>query len=214
MAMLPTMRCISRSSLRRTPAATVVLAALLVAGCGAETGQGDDPTASESQSGSPSASASEDSGATGRGTDAECGGGELETRVLEAAEGVQLTVPAEWRSKSFGRGADVRLYGQDQDADDGQVVVDNEGKDFERAVAALEELNAYSEKTGERDLRLEGFEAARMLVYADDDAFTVNVVAVTEDGLRAIAYWIQEDAPAQQPVIESCLSTLRRSTAG
>jgi hypothetical protein len=179
-----------------------VLTLVLLAGCGDESADGGE-AAEPQESGSSS------------GADGECGGGEVQTQVVEAAEGVRLTAPAEWQVETAAQGAQVGLYPADPDAGDGFVVVEETGQTLDEAVEDTLAITADSaEQTSEQDLELDGFDAARLLTFAYDDSdstFSVNVVAVTDDGLRVVANMTREVAE-EQPLVESCLSSLSRTS--
>lgn len=206
---------ISGDLVRRALAASALVAvAGPLAGCG---GGGADAGGGQA-SGSPSASDAAGEGSTagsggpGSHADGECGGGDFETQVVKAADGVQMSAPADWKVRSHLDGADVRLYPPNRDDGDGLVVVEDKDQTLDEAVGDLEKLNAFSEKTSEQQISLDGFDEATMLTYADDDgAFSVNVAAVARDGLRVLAHVYRAEDPEEQAASESCLSTLARS---
>jgi hypothetical protein len=133
---------------------------------------------------------------------------------VEAAEGVHLTVPAAWRTQGDDGAEQIALLPPDRRAGDGFLVVQDEGQSLDEAVdEALEFTRESASTTSEQDLDLAGFEGARMVTFVYDDAdqmFSVYVVAVSEDGLRVVANMTREDAE-EQPLAESCLSTLSRT---
>lgn len=209
---------ISGNAVRRTLAASaLVVVAGPLAACGggsAGGGGGGEATESTSASESPSAAESTEAGQAsgsdepGSHADGQCGDGELKTRVVTVGEGVELTLPADWRTKPSG--AQVLLYPPNRDAGDGFVVVEDKDQSLDQAMTDVEKFNSVAEVTSEQPLDLEGFEEARLLTYEyDDGTFTVHVVAVA-DGTRVNANMTRED-PSEQPAVESCLSTLTRS---
>jgi hypothetical protein len=203
-------------SVRRKLLVPALVVPLLLAGCGSGTEEGGEPTETPTESGSPSAdgSATPGSGEPGSDADGECGGGEVETTVVEAADGVRMTVPADWQVEVAAQGSQVGLYPPERDSGDGFLVIEETGQMLDEAVGDALEFTAESaETTSEQDLELEGFDAARMLTFQYDDSdrtFSVDLVAVTDDGLRVVANMTREVAD-EQPLVESCLSTLSRT---
>jgi hypothetical protein len=191
-------------------AVSAVVSLATVSACGDQTRDvAGGRKSTSSSSSSPSATGSKSgAGDLGAAADGECGGGEFATKVVKAARGVQLTVPADWRVQVARQGSDVRLLGPDEGALEGQMVIQDKDQSMAQAVKDLEKANSMSERTAERDLRLSGFEASKLLVFAGKDYTNINVVAIAEDGLRTIAYVIVEDAPEQESMVASCLSTL------
>ncbi len=189
---------------------TVVLAVLLVvAGCGSGSGaspDGEQPAAAGSSSAA---------GEPGEGADGTCGDGAEQTQRVRAAQGVRVTVPADWEVQRAEGGAAVGLYPPDRDAGDGFVVVEQKDQTLDEAVAdALGATADSAEQTSEQDLDLDGFEAARLVTFAYDDseeAYSVDLVAVS-DGVRVSANLTRDGDPAEQAIAESCLSTLSRAT--
>lgn len=202
--------------LRRVLAASVVVTLASLSACGSETtDEAGGSSASSSPSSSPSPSSSAAGGGSGAGelgaaADGECGGGDIETQVVKAAQGVQLTVPADWRIQSAGGGADTRLFGPDEDALEGQMVVQDKDQSLDQAVKDVERLNSSSEKAGEQDLQLSGFESSKLLLFTGEGYTNISVIAVGRDGVRALAYAIVEGAPEDEATVASCLSTLTR----
>jgi hypothetical protein len=133
--------------------------------------------------------------------------------VVEAAQGVSLTVPADWEVQRAKAGAANGLYPPDRDAGDGYLVVQQKQRTLDQAVdETLASTVQAAEKTSEKDLELEGFEGARLVTFTyEDGTFSVDVVAVA-DGLLVAANLTREDVPADEPVAESCLSSLSRTS--
>lgn len=200
-------------SVRRAVLVPALVVPLLLAGCGDEEGSGSEGTPTESGSSSPDDSAAPESGEPGSNADGECGGGEVETTVVEAADGVRMTAPADWQVEVAAQGSQVGLYPPQRDSGDGFIVVEQTGQTLDEAVDdALEFTAGSAETTSEQDLELEGFDGARMLTFEYDDSdatFSVDLVAVTDDGLRVVANMTREVAD-ERPLVESCLSTLAR----
>jgi hypothetical protein len=202
---------------RRALLVPVLVAPVVLGACGSETEGGAEPTETPTESGSPSPDDSTEpaSGEPGSHADGECGGGEVETTVVEAADGVQLTAPADWQVEVAAQGSQVGLYPPERDSGDGFIVVEDTGQTLDEAVRDALEFTADSaETTSEQDLDLEGFDGARLLTFEYDDSdrtFSVDLVAVTDDGLRVVANMTREVAD-EQPLVESCLSTLSRTS--
>lgn len=191
--------------------------ALAVTGCGGASdrdeagGSASGGSSSASPSSSASTSASGATGEAGAAADGMCGDGTFGTKEVEAADGVRLTVPTSWRVKSQEGGARVALAPEDLDAGSGGVLVQKSSQSIDQAVdEVLEQTRKSAEQTSEQDLDLQGFDGARMVTFSYDAAgnpFLVEVVAVG-DGLRVVALMTREGVPEEQPVAESCLSTL------
>jgi hypothetical protein len=202
---------------RRAVLVPALVAPLALAACGSETDDGAEPTETTTESGSPSTDDSGEgaSGEPGSDADGECGGKEIETTVVEAADGVQMTAPADWQVEVAGQGSQVGLYPPERDSGDGFIVIEDTGQTLDEAVQDALEFTAESaETTSEQDLDLEGFDGARLLTFEYDDSdrtFSVDLVAVTDEGLRVVANMTREVAD-EQPLVESCLSTLSRTS--
>lgn len=179
--------------------ATGTLLATMVA-CGSAGSEGDADA-------SPSASASEGAGEEASEATA-CEG---ETQEVEGAQGVALTVPADWTVEVLGGGEDVRLAGPDGDTVEGQLVVQETGQTIDEGVSDAERLNSQSEKTADEEIELPGFDAARQLAFegAATGSSNTTVVAVS-GGLRVVAYAIVEDSPDDLALAAGCMLTLRR----
>ena len=124
------------------------------------------------------------------------------------------STPAAWRTQGDEGTEQIALLPPDRGAGDGFVVVQDKGQSLDDAVDdALEFTRESATTTSEQDLDLAGFEGARMVTFVYDDSdqmFSVNVVGVSEDGLRVVANMTREGAE-EQPLAESCLSTLSRT---
>lgn len=204
----------------RRPLILLTGLALALSGCGGGPDDGDgkgapaaDPSTSASPSASPSSSdpGSGTAGEPGEAADGSCGDGGFETQEVRAADGVRLTVPATWRVRSREGGARVALAPPDLDAGSGGVLVQKSSQSIGEAVdEVLEQTRESAEQTSEQDLDLEGFDGARMATFSYDatgEPFLVEVVAVG-GGRRVVALMTREGVPDEQPVAESCLSTL------
>lgn len=197
--------------------AVVALASVSVSACGGGGSEAAEDSASPepSRSSSPKPSSEPSAaGAPGSAADGECGGGEFKTKVVKAARGVQLTVPADWKVKSARAGAAVGLYPPDPDVGDGYVLVQTKDQTLDEAVDDALKVTADSAKTtSEQDLDLAGFDGARMVTFEyddSDDTYAVDVVAVA--GTQRVAVNMTRDgAPEEQATVESCLSTLSRT---
>lgn len=182
-----------------------VSVALLLAGCASEdpSGFGDTEPPKSSSPAEP-----------GSGADGGCGDGEVETQEVLAAQGVGLTVPADWRVKRARAGEAIGLYPPDRAVGDGFVLVEEKGQTLDEAVDDVLGVTAESaEQTSEQELDLEGFDRARLVTFAYDDsdaAYSVDVVAVS-GGLRVAANMTRDGDPTEQALVESCLSTLART---
>ena len=197
--------------------ASVVLLGTLAA-CG-ESGEGgvDAPAAEPSaRAESPTSETSdggESSGADRPGShaDGECGDGDFETQVVQADLGVQITVPADWKTRVNGKNDQVAFYPPNRDVGDGFIVIEDKDQTLEEAMEDVEKFDSVAEMTSEQEVDLEGFEAGKLLTYEyDDGTFTVHVVAVDDDGLRVNVNMTRE-SPQEQPAVESCLSSLTRA---
>lgn len=208
--------------LRRASSVSAVVLLAMLAACGDSGSAGEEsgssPSASASPSGSPSESPSESASSgevaePGANADATCGDGAYETKVVEAAQGIRLTVPADWEVESFRAGFQNRLYPPDRDVGDGYLVISPSVQDLDAAADdVLKATRSAAETTSEQDLDLPGFDGARMETFAyDDETFAVSVVAVYE-GFRLQANMTREGVPEEQAVAESCLSTISRSS--
>jgi hypothetical protein len=198
-------------AVRRAAAAVALVTVVGVfAACGREPAEGGgEGTASGSPSASETAEPSASSGShePGSSADGECSG--VETQEVKVADGVQVEVPADWSTPS--RGGSVRLFPPDRDKGDGFIVVEQKDQTLDEAMQDVEEFNSVARPTSEQELDLAGFEAAKMTTYEyEDGTFTVHVVAVG-DGVRVNANMTREPA-TEQAVVESCLSTLTRSS--
>lgn len=201
--------------LRPARAVAAVAAVTVLAACGGGGGSGasESPSAAPSESSTPPASSSPSGAQPGAGADGECGGGDLETQVVEATEGVSMTVPADWELESAKAGAATGLYPPPRDAGDGYLVVEAKGQTLDEAAdEAFGSTEQAAEKTSEQELELTGFDGARMATFAyDDGTFSVDLVAVSGE-LRVVANLTREGVPDEQPVAESCLSSVARSS--
>lgn len=202
---------------RRALSVSAVVALASVSACGGTTEESGDSGASPSPS-PPSPSSSATGGESGAGqagsaADGKCGGGELETKVVEAAQGIEVTVPGDWEVESFRAGFQNRLYPPDRDVGDGYLVIEPSVQTLDEAAdEVLKGTRAAAETTSEQDLDLRGFDGARMVTFAyDDETFAVNVVAVYQ-GFRLKANMTREGVPEEQAVVESCLSSISRSS--
>lgn len=210
------MKTISGPVVRRALAATVLLC---LAGCGDGGASGSSPgtssgSASADASSSPDATPATPGGADpGASADGRCGGGAYATKVVEASQGVSLTVPADWEVQRAKAGAANGLYPPDRDAGDGYLVVQQKQRTLDEAVdETLASTVQAARKTAEKDLELEGFDGARLVTFTyEDGTFSVDVVAVA-DGLLVAANLTREGVPADEPVAESCLSSLSRTS--
>ncbi len=195
---------------RSSLALAAVCVTLTLAGCGSADGEG-----SAAPSSSPTA---QESGAAGDASaDGRCGDGAFDTQVVEAAEGVEVTVPADWQVRSAEQRTQFAfgLPGGDEAA--GYLVVQPSEQSLEEALdEVLAATREATQTEAETDLDVPGMEAARLTTSRYDaeldDAFTVDVVAVG-DGLRVVANLSAEEDADLQAVVESCLSSLSR-TAG
>lgn len=212
----------------RRPLVLLAGIALALTGCGGGSARQTEgategaPSSGSSSSGSPSSASSPTSppasgatGEAGEAADGTCGDGGFETKEVEAADGVRLTVPASWRVESREGGARVALAPEDLDAGSGGVLVQKSSQSIDEAVdEVLEQTRESAEQTSEQDLDLDGFDGARMATFSYDASgspFLVEVVAVG-GGLRVVALMTREGVPDEQPVAESCLSTLERTS--
>ena len=210
------MKTISGPVVRRALAATVLLC-LAACGSGGTSGSSSGPSSASSSPSAPSPSGATpaDPGgvAPGASADGSCGGGAFETKVVEASQGVSLTVPAAWEVQRAKAGAANGLYPPDRDAGDGYLVVQQKQQALDEAVdGTLASTAQAAKKTSEKDLDLEGFDGARLVTFTyEDGTFSVDVVAVA-DGLLVAANLTREGMPAEEPVAESCLSSLSRTS--
>ncbi len=199
--------------------AVALLAALTACGGGGSAGSSASPAESRSASAPADESPSDETppggsvAEPGASADAKCGSGSYETKVVEAAQDVQLTVPVDWEVESFRAGFQNRLYPPDRDVGDGYLVVQPWVRSLDEAADdALRSTRAAAETTSEQDLELPGFDGARMFTFAyDDETFAVDVVAVYK-GFRLLANMTREGVPKEQAVAESCFSSLSRSS--
>ncbi|KQT93459.1 hypothetical protein ASG49_00025 [Marmoricola sp. Leaf446] len=192
--------------------AVLLLTALAACGQSADTSEpsgSPSPSASASPSGSPSGSA----GAVepGAAADGKCGGGAFETTTVDLFQDARITVPADWEVESFRAGLQNRFYPPDRDVGDGYLAIEPSTQTLDEAVDdVLEATRASARTTSEQELELPGFDGARMVTFAyDDSTFAVNVVAVYR-GFRLQANMTREGVPEEQPVAESCLSSISR----
>lgn len=198
---------------RRVLSVAAVVALTSVSACGG--GRSDDAggsSASPSSSPSVSASAGSGVGEPGAAADGKCGGGEFETKVVKAARGVSLRVPADWKVESAKGGAAIRFYPPDPDLGDGYLVVRPSQQSLEEVIDEDQQATRDSaEVTSETDLDLSGLDAARLTTfrYSEDldGAFSVNLAAVG-DGLRVLANMTRDRDEAEQAAAESCLSSV------
>lgn len=188
----------------RLPFALAACALLLTttAACG---GGGDEVSGSGGES--PSASASESSGSAAG--DAECTG---ETQELEGADGVTLTVPADWTVQSLGEGEDTRFTSADGDSLEGQLVVQANGQTIDEGVSDVERLNSATQKDSEEEIDLPGFDDARVLQFSGEETgSTGSFVVGVGGGVRAIAYVIAEGDPTDETATAfGCMLTMQR----
>ncbi len=135
-------------------------AVLLATGC---TPVADTPTDGPSPSGpslpaAPSGPASGSSAPTpGPSPDAACGRGRVETKVVQAALGVSLTVPADWAVRVSREGAEFELSPPDVDKGVGYLLVERSGRTLDEVVKQSQESTRESARVvAETDLRRPG----------------------------------------------------------
>lgn len=203
---------------RTTRAAAASAGVLLatVTACGGSSDSSDpsgstSPSTPRSTAASPSESASAEAVEPGDAADGKCGGGAFETTTVDLFQDARITVPSDWQVESFRAGLQNRFYPPDRDAGDGYLVIEPSTQSLDEAVAdVLEATRSSAETTSEQELELPGFDGARMVTFAyDDSTFAVNVVAVYQ-GFRLQANMTREGVPEEQPVAESCLSSISR----
>lgn len=196
--------------------AVILLATLTACGGSSEAEPSKAPSAPPSESASASPSSSETASAVaepGASADGTCGDGDFETKRVRAADGVTMTVPAQWDTPEDTPGVGIRLYPPDQDAGDGYLILKKTRLSLERAAGqSLAATEDAAEKTSQAPLRLKGFDEARMVTFAyDAETFAVYVVAKAGD-LFVQANLTREGIPEEQAVAESCFSTLAKRT--
>ncbi|GAB3654493.1 hypothetical protein GCM10027596_06380 [Nocardioides korecus] len=217
---------VSGVSRLRAPGVLLTAALLATSGCGSSSGgsssaPSSSPSASSSASASPGASTSpspsaSSSSGTGSGAvqaDGRCGGGRFPTKVVTAARGVSMTVPASWKVVSGKAGAALQLFPPGTSKGDGFLFVQPSTQTLDRASSeALKNASEGADVVGTADLRPAGLEArlTTLRYPSQESAFSVSVVAVG-GGVRVFANMTRNKDATEQAQAESCLSSVRRS---
>lgn len=216
---------VSGVSRLRAPGVLITAALLATSGCGSSSGgsssaPSSSPSASSSASASPSASTSPSPSASASGTgsgavqaDSRCGGGRFPTKVVTAARGVSMTVPASWKVVSAKAGAALQLFPPGTSKGDGFLFVQPSTQTLDQASSeALKNASEGADVVGTADLRPAGLEArlTTLRYPSQESAFSVSVVAVG-GGVRVFANMTRSKDATEQAQAESCLSSVRRS---
>lgn len=201
---------ISGVVVRRALGAAIVVGLLASSTACGSSSSGASPSSKDAGA-SPSASPSSGSGAT---ADGRCGSGSFRTQVVRAAQGVRVTVPADWDVRSEKAGAAIRFYLPGGADGDGYLVVQRSKQTLAQVVADTQKsTRAEAEVESESRPSLSGFDAALATSFRYGDApgtaFSVNVVAVG-DGLRVLANMAGDRNADERAAALSCLSSLSR----
>lgn len=196
---------------RALGAATVVGLLASSTACGSSSGGASPSSKDAGADASSSASPSSGSGAT---ADGRCGSGSFRTQVVRAAQGVRVTVPADWDVRSEKAGAAIRFYLPGGADGDGYLVVQRSKQTLAQVVADTQKsTRAEAEVESESRPSLSGFDAALATSFRYGDApgtaFSVDVVAVG-GGLRVLANMAGDRDADEQAAALSCLSSLSR----